>query len=73
MIDISSDQQSVNDTLNTATVNNPQLLLGLVEPPLIPALRRQRQGRICEFMSSLVYIGSFRTARALDPVSKKEQ
>ena len=24
-------------------------------------------------MSSLVYIGSFRTARALDPVSKKEQ
>jgi hypothetical protein len=31
MIDISSDQQSVNDTLNTATVNNPQLLLGLVE------------------------------------------
>ena len=32
--------------------------------PLIPALRRQRQEDLCEFKVSLIYIVSFRTARA---------
>jgi hypothetical protein len=31
--------------------------------PLIPVLRRQRQASLCEFKASLVYRGSFRTAR----------
>ena len=43
-------------------------------PPLIPALRRQRQSDFCEFEASLVYIISFRTARAMrDPVLKNKQ
>ena len=32
--------------------------------PLIPALRMQRQGNLCEFEASLVYSASSRTARA---------
>jgi hypothetical protein len=32
--------------------------------PLTPAFRRQRQVELCEFKASLVYIVSFRIARA---------
>jgi hypothetical protein len=34
--------------------------------PLIPALKRQRQGDICEFQASLVSIASPRTSRAIE-------
>ena len=39
--------------------------------PLIPALRKQRQADLSEFEASLVYIASFKTARAIqrNPVS----
>ena len=42
---------------------------------LIPALWRQRQGNLCEFKASLVYIASFRRARATqgNSVSKKKK
>jgi hypothetical protein len=42
---------------------------------LIPALGRQRQVDLCEFKASLVYIVSFRTARATyrDPISKDKK
>ena len=33
--------------------------------PLVPALRRQRQADLCEFIVSMVYLVSFRTARAV--------
>ena len=44
----------------------------MVAHTLIPALERQRQVDLCEFMASLVYRASFRTARATqrNPVSE---
>jgi hypothetical protein len=41
-------------------------------PPLVPALRRQRQVGLCEFEASLVYRASSMMARATQrsPVSK---
>jgi hypothetical protein len=46
----------------------------MVPPPLIPALRRQRQADHCEFKASLVYRVSSRTTRTTqrNPVSKKK-
>jgi hypothetical protein len=43
--------------------------------PLIPARGRQKQGDICEFKASQVYIASSRLARATqsDPVSKEQK
>ena len=42
--------------------------------PLIPALRRQRQGDLCEFKTNLVYRVSARTARTTwrNPVWKNQ-
>lgn len=43
--------------------------------PLMPALGRQRQEDLCKFEASLIYITSYRTARATqrDPNSKQQQ
>jgi hypothetical protein len=44
--------------------------------PLIPALRRHRQGDLCEFQVTLVYRESSETASALiqrNPVSKQNK
>jgi hypothetical protein len=42
---------------------------------LIPALRRQRQGHLCDFKTNLVYRASSQTARATqrNPVSKNNK
>jgi hypothetical protein len=43
--------------------------------PFIPAPGRQGQGNLYEFIPSLVYVESYRTARAIqrNPVSKKKK
>ena len=43
--------------------------------PLIPALKRQRLGHLCEFKASLVYRENSRTDRAIqrNPVSGKQK
>lgn len=40
------------------------ILLSVVVPPLIPALRRQRKVDLCKLEASLVYIASFRPIQA---------
>ena len=38
--------------------------------PLVPVFQGQRQADLCEFKASLVYIASFRTAKAIKTVSQ---
>ena len=47
----------------------------MVELPLIPVLRRQRQADLCEVKDILVYRVSSRTAKAIqrNPVSRKRK
>jgi hypothetical protein len=40
--------------------------LGVVHMPLVSEFGRQRQADLCKFKASLVYIASFRTARATE-------
>lgn len=40
------------------------ILLSVVVPPLIPALKRQRKVDLCKLEASLVYIASFRPIQA---------
>jgi hypothetical protein len=39
--------------------------------PLVPAYRRQKQADLCEFQSTLVYMGSSRIASTRGTVSQK--
>ena len=54
---------------NSGCTMNNMLVKGINElegwlTPLIPAFGMQRQAGLCEFKASLVFLGSFRTARA---------
>jgi hypothetical protein len=42
--------------------------------PLIPALKRQRQVKLCEFKANLIYSSSSRTVKDIqrNPVSSKQ-
>ena len=42
----------------------------MVDTPLIPTLRKQRQADVCEFKASQVYIGSSRLGLQGDTISK---
>jgi hypothetical protein len=53
----------LREMCNLLSIAKPSVGLGC--SPLVPALRRQRQADLCEFKSSLVYIMSPRTARAM--------
>lgn len=47
--------------------------LGVVPPPLIPALRRQGQVDVFKFEASLFYRASSRTDRATEKPSQKKK
>jgi hypothetical protein len=47
-------------------LHNPEINFWMWEHrPLITVFRRQRQGDLCEFEDSLVYVVSSRTSRAM--------
>ena len=45
----------------------------IMHPPLIPALRRQRQANLCDFETSLAYRKSSKAARATESPEKQNK